>query len=370
MKRHKNTGSLQLILSILVIVLWPLAGIYTNTVRAGGISSMTWTGTGITSSASAVSTPITPTLGFTLANAISSSDVLEITFVPQAGVSDNGVTLTANLASADITPGGGCSGTVTLAGSPISSGTDNPTLSITGLTCTTAASTLAFAASRFSTDTNAGNVTISITTQQDQGSIMYYIGNANQVTITATVDPILTLAIRNSADSADQAPGLASGPRTCNMGALNINTTPSGPSTNACQYRLRFSTNASSGLTLSYSSTSASSGLLAKDASTTIPNQPSGSSGDTLASNNGYGVQISTPAGLTRGATFGSTASNFYTITSTSSTTMFTSSAPFAPAASPDTSGTVLVTHGARIDNTQAVGNYSHTVTYTIAGSF
>lgn len=368
MKNAKQKISVVMTLGALTIA--PLMFLYPNNVKAAAITNITWTGTGITSNSSATSTAITPTIGFTLPTAIGATDAITIRFTPQTGVSNNGVITVASLASGDLTPGGGCSGTPTLAGSPIASGTQNPTLVITGLTCTTSAATIAIAAGRLNTDTNAGNVTISITTPTDEGAIMYYIGNANQVNVTGSVAPILTLAIRNSTDTADQTPGSGSGPRVCNMGVLAPNVTPTSPSTNACEYRLRFSTNAANGLTLSYTSSSLASGLLAKNATTTIPNQPGGSSGDPLTSNNGYGIRISTPTGLTRGATFGTVATNFYTITANTSTTMFTSSAPFAPNASPDTTNTVLATHGARIGVTQESGNYSHTVTYTISGSF
>ncbi|MCS7317709.1 MAG: hypothetical protein NZZ41_05305 [Candidatus Dojkabacteria bacterium] len=367
---YKSLTKVFIVFVLLSLLVIPSNTIFFEKIKAAGITNITWTGTGITSNASAVSTAITPTLGFTLSTAITASDAITITFIPQSGVPNNGVILTANLTSSDITPGGGCSGTPVLAGSPIPSGTQNPTLTITGLTCNTSASTLAIAASRFSTNSNAGNVTITITTPYDEGAIMYYIGSSNQVNIYASVAPVLTLAIRNATDTGDLNPGAGSGPRICNMGVLQPNTTPTSPSTNVCEYRLRFSTNASGGLILSYSSSSAAGGLLAKNATVTIPNQVGGSSGDPLTSNNGYGIRISTPAGLTRGASFGTVVTNFYTITNNTSTVMITSSGPFAPNPSPDTTNTVLATHGARIGIAQESGNYTHTVTYTISGTF
>jgi hypothetical protein len=360
------------VVTIFTLFLTPFSGFFN--VSAAALTSMSITGTNITSNSSAVSTAITPTINFTTATAVASTDAIQITF--SGNGSNNGITVTdaAGLASADITPGGTCTGTPVLAGTPIAQNTDNPTLSITGLTCTVGAATLAIAVSNVSTDSAAGNVSIGITTGSgDFGAFLYYIGDANDVSVTAIVPPTLSFVLRNGADTADLSPGATAGVRVCSLGILQLGTTPS-PSTgvNGCQYRLRIATNATSGYAVSYISDSADTQAggferLAKDSDTNIANV----SNDPLSANNGYGARLTqVSAGHTRGATFTGTASNYFPITASSVTTMYSSSGPLAPGAAPDTTNTSLVEHGARISASQEVGNYSHTVTYTVTATF
>jgi hypothetical protein len=283
----------------------------------------------------------------------------------------------AGLASADITVSGACSGTVTLSGSPIATGTDNPTLTLTGITgATGSVCNVVFAASELSTDSAAGNVSVAVSTSDgDFGAIMYYIGDANDVSVTAIVPPTLSFVIRNGADTSDLSPGATSGNRVCSLGILQLATTPS-PSTgvNGCQYRLRIATNATSGYAVSYLSVSADTQAggferLAKDSDTNIANV--GAGGDPLTSTVGYGARLTqVSAGHTRGATFTGTATDYFRITADAATTMYSSTGPLAPGAAPDTTNTSLIEHGARIAASQEVGNYSHVVTYTVTATF
>jgi hypothetical protein len=360
------------LLTILTLFLTPFTGFFN--VSAAAITSMSISGTNITANSSAVSTAITPTFTFTLATAVASTDILQFTFAGNGA--NNGITVSdaAGLASADITPAGVCTGTPVLAGTPIAQNTDNPTLAITGLTCTTGVATIAIAVSNLSTDSAAGNLSVGITTGSgDFGSFLYYIGDANDVSVTAIVPPTLSFVIRNAADTADQSPGTSTGARVCSLGILQLATTPS-PSTgvNGCQYRLRIATNATSGYAVSYLSVSADTQAggferLAKDSDTNIANV----SNDPLTTTNGYGARLTqVSTGHTRGATFTGTASNYFVITADTATAMYSSSGPLAPGAAPDTTNTSLVEHGARIAASQEVGNYSHVVTYTVTATF
>ena len=231
-------------------------------------------------------------------------------------------------------------------------------------------------ANQLTTPSDAGNYTLNIVTSAgDYGAVLQYVGNANQVLVTALVPTALTFTIRNSADTADLPPGTSPGPRICDMGELIIDTTPAGPATNACQYRLRIGTNAVGGFTAQYSSNSADTtggGFERLAASTTvnIANQPGGNIGDPLSTNTGYGVQLTPGTSISRGTTFGAITGNFFTVTADTATTMIYSAGPVAPATSPDLTGTSLLTHGARINIGQATGNYSHTITYTVTATF
>lgn len=363
-------------LVIAFTLLSPFTGFFN--VSAAALTAMSISGTGITTNSSAVSAAITPTFNFTLATAVGPTETIQITFVGNG--SNNGITVSdvAGLASADITAGGVCSGSVTLAGSPIAQNTDNPTLSITGVTCTTGAATLAIAASQVSTDSAAGNVSIAILVTSatgDYGSFLYYIGDSNDVSVTAIVPPTLSFVIRNGADTSDLSPGATTGNRVCSLGILQLATTPT-PSSgiNGCQYRFRIATNATSGYAVSYLSNSADTGggaydRLAKNTTVSIANVAGG--GDPLSSNAGYGVRLTqVSAGHARGATFTGTASNYFIITANTATAMYNSTGPLAPATAPDTTNTSLIEHGTRITAAQEVGNYSHIVTYTVTATF
>jgi hypothetical protein len=369
-----NTTKYTSLATIIFVFFTPFFGIFK--VSAAALTNMSISGTGITSSSSAVSAAITPTIAFQLTQTLASSDTIQILFTGNG--SNNGVTVSsAGLASADITVSGACSGTVTLSGSPIATGTDNPTLTLTGITgATGSVCNVIFAASELSTDSAAGNVSVAVSTSDgDYGAILYYIGDANDVSVTAIVPPTLSFVLRNGADTSDLSPGATSGNRVCSLGILQLATTPS-PSTgvNGCQYRLRIATNATSGYSVSYiSSGPDTSGggfeRLAKSATVNIANV--GAGGDALTSTVGYGARLTqVSAGHTRGATFTGTATDYFRITADSATTMYSSSGPLAPGAAPDTTNTTLVEHGSRIAASQEVGNYSHVVTYTVTATF
>lgn len=367
-----NSRSLVSALTILFVLASPLLGF--SKVSAAALTNMGIAGTGITASSSAVSAAITPTISFQLQTAVASTDTIRILFTGNG--SNNGVTVSgAGLASADITVSGACSGTVTLAGSPIATSTDNPTLSLTGITGSTGSvCNVIIAASELSTDSAAGNVSVAVATGTgDFGAFMYYIGDANDVSVTAIVPPTLSFVLRNAADTADLSPGATTGNRVCSLGILQLATTPV-PSTgvNGCQYRIRIATNATSGYAVNYLSDSADTSgggfeRLAKSTTVNIPNV----SNDPLTSNNGYGARLTqVSAGHTRGATFTGTAANYFPITASTSTAMYSSSGPLAPGAAPDTTNTSLIEHGARIAASQEVGNYAHVVTYTVTATF
>ena len=201
--------------------------------------------------------------------AVSTTANITLSFVP-ATVMANGSTITVKWLS-DYTGGASLTNpdiTVTKTGDANFTSASSGSFTSTGfvITLTTAGSlntTNAFSiviggVNKLTSPASAGNYLFSIfTSVSDYGGVLQYVGNANQVLVTAFVPTVLTFAIRTSDDTADLPPGSGSGPRACNMGTLVIDTTPAGPATNACQYRLRIGTNAGGGFTAQYSSTSA-----------------------------------------------------------------------------------------------------------------
>jgi hypothetical protein len=336
--------------------------------HAAGITNMSVSGTGISNNASSTSAMITPAITFRLATALANTSTITITL--------NGMVTSASVASADLTASGACSGTASF--TTVNPGTSNPSFAITGLTCGNGSNgTLTFAASRFTATSSAGNYSINITSPGDTGSFLYYVGSSNQVTINGTVDSSISLAIRNTADTADLAmvSGGAVGPHVCPLDG-NPSTAGTVDSFNTsqvanCSYRIKVGTNASNGYTVTYQSGSAFT-----NGSYSLPDAAA-TTGTTMAANTeNYGAVLAagsvTGAGgsTSRGAVFGSNASLAYKITDTSATTLYTSNKQNAPATSGDTTNTALVTHQAAINSGTPAGVYSHTVTYTVSASF
>ncbi|MEI6462457.1 MAG: hypothetical protein WCO33_02190 [bacterium] len=343
------------IITLTIIFLLVLGGTFVIPTKAAGLTSMSITGTGITAGASATGASLTPTVNFTITNAVAPADTVVIAL--------NGmVNSVAAIAQADVTAGGTCSGSVTMTTITIS--TNNPVLSMTGLTCTVGGGTITVAAGRVVSLATGGNYSIVITTAADYGAFLYYVGNTNQVKVTATVTPTLSFAIRNTADSAEQA--TVGGLKTCVLGVLTT------AAVGTCSYRLKVSTNAASGYTVSYNSdTRLTNGTY------NFTDAVVGGVGTTIAAGTeGYGVVLtpgasSSAAAVTRNAAnFGSTAGTAYRITQAAGPyPVYNVAGTNAPSGT-DTTNTALVAHQVAISAATPTGNYSHTVTYTASAIF
>jgi len=342
------------IITLTVILLLVLGEVIVIPSKAAGLTAMSIAGTGITSGASATGASLTPTVTFTITNAVAPADTVVIAL--------NGMINSAGaIAQTDVTAGGTCSGSVAMTTVPIS--TSNPVLTMTGLTCTVGSGTIAVAASKLVSLAAGGNYSIVITTVSDYGAFLYYVGNTNQVKVTATVTPTLSFAIRNTADSAEQA--TVGGLKTCVLGVLTT------AAVGTCSYRLKVSTNAASGYTVSYSSdTRLTNGTYP------FTDAVVGGTGTTVAAGTeGYGVILtpgasSSAASVTRNAAnFGSVAGASYKITVTGANAVYNVAGTNAPSGT-DTTNTALVNHQVAISAATPTGNYTHTITYTVSAVF
>jgi len=242
------------------------------------------------------------------------------------------------------------------------------TISATGTLNTSNAFIITFSGSNFVTPGTGANYTFSVVTDNlvgggDSGAAVQYVGNTNQVKITAVVKPILTFTIRNTADNAEQS--AVSGLKTCSLGVLST------LSVSTCDYRLKVGTNSLSGYTVAYiSDTNFTNG------SYNMTSATAGSNGSAPASagTEQYGVLLTagsaTVGTISRGTDFLTTTTNVYQITKTSGpNTMISSNGPNAPSGT-DTTNTSLVQHRVAIDSATRPGSYSHTVSYTVSASF
>ena len=227
---------------------------------------------------------------------------------------------------------------------------------------------ITFTNSHFLSPSTGGNYTYKIfvdylSQDPDMGAALQYVGNTNQVKVTAIVKPILTFAIRNTADNAEQA--TVSGLKTCALGVLDTTAVIT------CSYRLKVGTNSASGYTVSYiSDTNLTNG------SYSMTNAAAGSNGSSPASagTEQYGIILTagsaTVGSVSRGTDFSATTTNVYQITKTSGpNSMISSNGPNAPSGT-DTTNTSLVQHRVTIDGATRPGSYAHTLSYTVSASF
>ena len=190
----------------------------------------------------------------------------------------------------------------------------------------------------------AGSYSVAVVTTNDTGAGLAYVGNANDVTVSATVLPNLTLVI----DTADgTACTTAAGVTSCNLGIITT------AAVNTGNYTVNVGTNAASGSTLKVND---DGGL--RNGSDTIDDITENTT--VTAGTEGYGIAI-TNTGYTEVSPF----DDDDTPITTSPQTVATTSGPIDPA-----STGVVVTHRAAISATTKALTYSHIVTWTATATF
>jgi hypothetical protein len=186
-----------------------------------------------------------------------------------------------------------------------------------------------------------------ITTAGEFGSSIFVVNNANEVTVTANVLPILTMKLTGGA--------VAFGDLVADTVTTSANTTDIEVDTNAALgYTLQVA-NSANGL---YNGTTAIAAAGTKE---------------DLSSNYGYGINATVDAG----ATIDSVASATATINATlfDGGTQIASGMSSTPATLTSSTGpvanqTTTVSYHTRISALQETGNYTDTVTYSLSGSF
>jgi hypothetical protein len=189
----------------------------------------------------------------------------------------------------------------------------------------------------------------------------YDVGVTAVVGAESQSSSFLSFSIRNSADTANV--------NTCDMG------TASTTAVSSCSYRLKVSTNAVNGYTISMKA----SGVLT-NGSYAVNSAAAGSGGtggtdvsNATAGTENYGVFIA-KGSATGGTTaltsiFNAGATNQVKYDYTSVSSLLTSSGSNSPGAT-DTTNTPLVSHFFNISGGTPPGNYTQSITYTVAPSF
>ena len=227
---------------------------------------------------------------------------------------------------------------------------------------TTATTTYATMCLNFANDTVAGIYSIAIVDNNDDdfGAALIYVGDENDVTITAEVQPTLSFAIRNTSDTGDT--------NTCALGVLYTTAVSD------CSYRLKVSTNSQSGYDVDFKT----DGDLTRDGSP--GDDPDADDIDRItedgtitAGTEGYGIELVGGASSEGGVSI--TESDPYDDDDTPLPTagvldeIYTSDGPNNPSGT-DTTNTALVTHQAAIDTGTRTGNYIQIVAYYVSATF
>ncbi len=291
----------------------------------------------------AESTTTTVNVQFIVPAEYSSGDTVTLTW-------DSGVTLTDSA-----TPTTDADGDSTTDGSSSVSGT---TYTYTFSAATTQASTSGVT---FQMQVSAakGIYSVSMTDSNgNYGAALLYVGDANDVLVTAIVQPILSFVIRDASDTADT--------NTCDLGVLNTS------SVSTCSYRLKVATNAQNGYTISVKT----DGDLRKSGTGDVADSedidPIAEDTTVTAGVEGYGIAFDGGA-ITSGGTVTEVPDfddDDTPLVNTSTVNMLTTTGGNNPAASGDTTHTSLVTHRASVDADTNTGNYHQLVTYYVVANF
>lgn len=205
---------------------------------------------------------------------------------------------------------------------------------------------------KFPSIASAGIYSISYTDTNDGdfGSSLVYVGGSNDVTVSAQVSSVLTFSIRNTGDTLDT--------NTCSLGTLSV------VAINSCNYRLKVTTNNSSGYIVSM----ASDGRLRKGATIGVDDIDNVGDGSVTAGSEEYGFAISAGTTTKSGSATVGSGYSFATdnVVPTTKAEIFRFTTLNNPGASGDTTNTSLITHKASMNGNTEVGAYSQIVSYYV----
>lgn len=368
MKKMKN------FLVCCVVVALVVMGVPLHKANAA-ITNVFWSGTNITGSSIAVSTELgnggDSTVNYTTTAALTADGNI-LYFVLNGAVVTTGQTLTvADLSIPGLTleaaPGTHDNGAAEVTITNGASGNSNPIISVTldsnagtPPNYTAGAKTLVIADGQLESSATPGNYNIVVMTSSEVGLGMLYVGDDNDVLVTAMVTPTLSFIIRNTGDTADT--------NECPLGILTISSVAT------CSYRLAVATNASGGFQVQINSDGPlNSGTndinaIAEESTVTAGVEGYGIAvvGATSGGNNGSDV-YNQP--LTEDGDFNdddtpvpTVATNFLSF---SNTFVYV---PFGTDG--DLTDTTLVTHRAAISAGTPAGLYDQVVTYTVTATF
>jgi hypothetical protein len=311
--------------------------------KAGGVTPT------VTPSAQTVSTAGAIAIAYTASVAMPVGTTIQLTY----SSSYTGTITTGNTTVNTVAPSAVTAPTL------IGPGTNRVTITTNSVIA--AAATVTINLTGLTTPATAGNYAFGINTStNDFGGNFQYVGESNVVQVRAFVPLRLAFNIRNSADTANT--------NVCDLGE----TDPS--AINECSYRLKVSTNAIGGYTISMQA----NGNLTNGAYS-MTNAVAGPTGSAISASSAlelYGVRI-VAGGITGSGTistlpaYTSGVNNVVNYSSTTAANIVQSTGPNAtPAAGGDTTNTTLVTHRLTVSESTPIGTYTQRITYRVTPTF
>jgi hypothetical protein len=316
-----------------------------NQVAAAGVD-MT-----ITPSEVPVSDPGPYTLSFTPTSVFNNAD--DITIFYDSAYDDTSFT------GADVTVTKAGDANYTSATSSVDTVADTVTITLTtgGALDTTNAFSIDFA-DLVAPATKASYSFSMTSTAGDYSTVLQYVGDDNDVFVTATVGPSISLNIRTQDDTADLSGN------ACDLGAVTTldvpNTDLVDDGVGECGYSVAMGTNAAGGAQVQVNA----NGPLTNGTHnmTDVANSANFS---TASEQYGF-ANITAPTALTENGNFSTDA----TPVPTTASNFVSASAPFSYEAAIDNTDVTQVMHGLRIDSSTPAGSYTQTVTYTATPIF
>ncbi len=342
-------------------------------VHGSALTSVSLSGSGITANSASTGAALKTEVNFSNPTAITTADTITVAL--------NGMTSTASIDDTELGITGCTDNTESIAS--VGAGA-NPVIVFDSIACNAASSVvltitstgISTGASIINASATAAMYSISITTNNDFGAILFYVGSANLVTVTATVTPTISLILYNKTFSGEYDAAVY--PKRCSLGVLATGTTrsctvSSNPTpASDFDYYVKVGTNAGNGYTINYAASSANSGKLAASASIDINDVADGT---VTANSEEYGMVLKQGANsnsgtVTRGATFGGGTgvdNNAYAFSATGSTQIIS-----VDKANDDSlaANSPKILHVVAISSVTQTGNYSQTITYTASGNF
>lgn len=191
----------------------------------------------------------------------------------------------------------------------------------------------------------AGNYSVAVVTTDDSGGGIAYVGNANDVTVTATGLPNLSMSIDNADSSSCTT---ASGITACNLGTVTT------AAVNTGNYDVNVGTNATNGATMRVND----EGNL-RNGSDDIDDITENTT--VAAGTEGYGIAVASDAAWTETSPF----DDDDTPMTTSPQAVASTGAPIA-----QNGNDVTVTHRVAVSSATKALTFSHTVTWTAVANF
>jgi len=337
------------ILTTLLLVLVPLS-VLTPTAKAASLTDIHGGSYSTGATANIVMT-------FSVVTAMDSSTEVEIIFDDDVTASG---TLTTGDVSVALSSGSGTLGTWTI--DSVSDGYVKASAGGTTSLTVGGSDVLEFTignagGNQYTLTSTAGNYNISVSTENDSGAGLIYMGDENDVTVTATVPPTIDMEIYDNETDGTLQPG---NPNTCAIGVLTLSTVKS------CDYWIGTATNSSSGLTVMVEDTGTNDGLNKGDSSVNddLIDDVTGSPATLTAGTETYGMIVSDVGSYTVDSAFGGGTPTYEAVPTTESA-LVTRTSIHNTIGTNNPGERFQVTHSATMDASTEVGSYTNNLTYT-----